>query len=145
MNVSPDIKKQTEVLGYQNEVKKCHLMLHLKFDKVEEAKLEGSRFQSGITCVLDLIPSGCRPFHFPLSSPQILFKNHMSSAEVFETKISDQRKVYLIVRCSTIDLGHFTVVLANFIAMFRLYSDNLLQSTERTAYMISYLYLYSET
>ena len=27
------------------------------------------------------------------------------------------------VRCSTIDLGHFTVVLANFIATFRLYSD----------------------
>ena len=45
MSVSPDIKTQTEVLGYQNEVKKCHLMLHLKFDKVEEAKLEGSGFQ----------------------------------------------------------------------------------------------------
>ena len=29
------------------------------------------------------------------------------------------------IRCSTIDLGHFTVVLANFIATFRLYSDNL--------------------
>ena len=43
--------------------------------------------------------------------------------------------------CSTIDLGHFTVVLANFIATFQLYSDNLLQATERTAYMISYLYL----
>ena len=27
------------------------------------------------------------------------------------------------------DLGHFTVVLANFIATFRLYSDNLLQAT----------------
>ena len=63
MSVSPDTKTQTEVLGYQNEVKKCHLMLHLKFDKVEEAKLEGSGFQ---TCVLDLIPSACRPFHFPL-------------------------------------------------------------------------------
>ena len=49
------------------------------------------------------------------------------------------------LRCSTIDLGHFTVVLANFIATFRLYSDNLLQATERTAYMIGYLYLYSET
>ena len=32
------------------------------------------------------------------------------------------------VRCSTMDLGHFTVVLANFIATFRLYSDNLLES-----------------
>ena len=31
------------------------------------------------------------------------------------------------IRCLTIDLGHFTVVLANFIATFRLYSDNLLQ------------------
>ena len=56
-----------------------------------------------------------------------------------------QEQFYLHVRCSTIDLGHFTVVLANFIATFRLYSDNLLQATERTAYMISYLYLYSET
>ena len=26
------------------------------------------------------------------------------------------------------DLGHFTVVLANFVATFRLYSDNLLQA-----------------
>ena len=49
MSVSPDIKTQTEVLGYQNEVKKCHLMLHLKFDKVEEAKLDASGFQCGIT------------------------------------------------------------------------------------------------
>ena len=40
------------------------------------------------------------------------------------------------MRCSTIDLGHFTVVLANFIATFRLYSDNLLQATERTVYCI---------
>ena len=38
MSASPDTKTQTEVLTYQNEVKKCHLMLHLKFDKVEEAK-----------------------------------------------------------------------------------------------------------
>ena len=31
MSVSPDTKTQTEVLGYQNEVKKCGLILHLKF------------------------------------------------------------------------------------------------------------------
>ena len=80
-NTRKNTKTQTEVLGYQNEVKKCHLMLHLKFDKVEVAKLDASGFQSGITGVLDLIPSGCRPFHFPLFSLQILFKNHMSSAE----------------------------------------------------------------
>ena len=55
----------------------------------------------------------------------------MSSAEAFETKISDQRKVCLIVRCLTIDLGDFMVVLANFIATFRLYSDNLFQAKLR--------------
>ena len=57
MSVSPDAKNtktQTEVLtraiGYQKEVKKCDLILHLKFDTdVQETKLEGSEFQSGIT------------------------------------------------------------------------------------------------
>ena len=39
----------------------------------------------------------------------------------------------LHLRCSMMDLGHFTVVLANFIATFRLYSDNLLQATEGVA------------
>ena len=50
MSVSPDIKKKEQsIIGYQNEVKKCGLILHLKFDKVEEAKLDASGFQCGIT------------------------------------------------------------------------------------------------
>ena len=45
-----------------------------------------------------------------------------------ETKLETTPDTPSSVRCSTIDLGHFTVVLANFIATFRLYSDNLLLS-----------------
>ena len=37
-------------IGYQNEVKKCGLILRLKLDTDgQETKLEGSEFQSGIT------------------------------------------------------------------------------------------------
>ena len=54
MSVSPDTKTQKHKLrflqehkhraiGYQKEVKKCDLILHLKFDTdVQETKLEGS-------------------------------------------------------------------------------------------------------
>ena len=61
MSVSPDTKTQTQVLtsiqehknraiGYQNEVKKCDLIVRLKLDTDgQETKLEGSEFQSGIT------------------------------------------------------------------------------------------------
>ena len=43
-------KHKNRAIGYQNEVKKCDLILRLKFDTDrQETKLEGSEFQSGIT------------------------------------------------------------------------------------------------
>ena len=44
---------KNRAIGYQNEVKKCDLILRLKVDTDrQETKLEGSEFQSGITSTI---------------------------------------------------------------------------------------------